>query len=288
MKLLSLAIITLASASAFAANKSTTEYYFQPSAGGQAVEAKYNMDIKPGKQDSGSGDVDDKHELSDFYLNYAYGLNDGNALGAEINFGSDKITLGTTSHTATGMGDINLFYKGFTGMWHYGANLGINTDKIKMDTTTNIQDNRSSGGMSLKVNGGLLMSNGAINYGGDLSYTMPFERQVDDTAGSKITGGNTLKIAPFVEYNWGMGFLGAELAYNMVDDMTYKSSGSETKIKGEGYTTLMLNGSFDFNDMCTGLLALGMGMHPDHDVSTTTKEKAYTETIASLGVRVNF
>jgi hypothetical protein len=290
MKLLALSIVTLATASALAAGKSTTEYYYQPSAGVNAVEAKYLMDLRPGKTDDGTGEKDQKYEMSDFYLNYAYGLNDNNAFGAELFFGSQKITSDTTSHTANGMGDIHLLYKGFTDMWHYGADLGISTAKIKLDTATNLQDNRSSGGMSLKVNGGVLMNSGAINYGADLSYLMPFERQIDDANSTKLTGGNTLKLAPFVEYNWGMGFLGAELAYNMVDDLTIKSGAFETKMKGESYLSLMLNGSFDFTDSTVGLLSLGMGMHPEHDETSagTTKVKAYTETIASLGVRMTF
>lgn len=289
MKLLSLAIVTLASASALAAGKSTTEYYYQPSANMNAAQAKYVMDIQPGKTDTNGTESDQKNEMSDLYLNYAYGLSDNNALGAEIFFGSNKITSGNTSHTANGMGDIHAFYKGFTGMWHYGADLGISTAKIKMDSATNMQDNRSSGGMSVKVNGGLLMNSGDINYGADLSYLLPFERQIDDATGTKVTGGNTLKLAPFVEYNWGMGFLGAELAYNMVDDLTIKST-SEIKLKGESYMSFMLNGSFDFNDKVTGLLSLGMAMHPEHDQQSgsTTKVKAYTETIASLGARMTF
>jgi hypothetical protein len=290
MKLVAIALV-LASASAFAAEKSgSTEYYFQPSAGRSAVELKYKMDLLPGKLDMAGTEVDAKQEMSDIYLNYAYGLNEGNAIGAETFFGSNKWTVATTSHTANGMGDLAAFYKGFTGMWHYGATFGFSLEKSKIDATTTLPDNRASGGMSLKANVGLLMNSGSLNYGADLSYLMPFERQVDDTDSTKVTGGNTLKIAPFLEWNWGMGFLGGELSYNMVDDTKNKGNTTETTYKGEGYTGLSLYGSFDFNDMFTGLLTLGMNMHPEHDFQTTgtTKMKAYTETIAGLGVRMNF
>jgi len=288
MKLLSLAIITLASASAFAAGKSNTEYYYQPSAGGQAVTATYTMDIRPGKTSTSGVESDSKSELSDIYLNYVYGLNDNNAFGAETFFGSNKITSNGTTHTANGMGDLHAFYKGYTDMWHYGADLGIALDKIKVDTATNKQDNRSTGGMSLKVNGGLLMNSGALNYGADLSYLMPFERTIDATPETKVTGGGVLKLAPFIEYNWGMGFVGAELSYNSVSDYTFKTSLGESTTKGESYMGLLAYGTFDFNDMFTGILELGMNMHQDVDQSATVKDKAYTETIASLGVRMNF
>lgn len=287
MKRISLALVTLASASAFAAGKSNTEYYFQPASGAQAVEVKYRMDIQPAKSESAGVTTDEKAELNDLYLNYAYGLNDNNAVGAEVSLGNDKTSSGTTSHTATGAGDIHAFYKGFSGIWRYGADLGVNLNKIKIDSATNLPDNRSSGGMSVRVDGGVLLTSGEINYGANLAYAIPLERQVDN-ADVKITGGNTLKIAPFVEYNWGMGFVGAELAYNMVSDSTLKAGGTDTTVKGESYTTLLANGSYDFNETVTGLLSLGMGLHPEHDEDATTKAKAYTETIASLGVRMNF
>ena len=291
MKLICIAALTLATATAFAEGKESTEYYFQPSAGKQAVQLLYNMDVSPGKIDTAGTETDAKSEISDFDVNYAYGLNDNNAFGLYTLFGSDKLTVGTTSHTATGMGDIHLFYKGFTGMWHYGADFGFNTAKIKDDATTGIQDNRTTGGISLKPNVGILMSSGAINYGADLSYVIAMDRQVDDTANTKFSGGGIFRLAPFVEYNWGMGFVGAELSYNMVGDTTQKDdTGTNTKLKGESYMNLALNGSFDFNETFTGLLTLGMGMHQDHDVSdaSTSKMKAYTETIAALGVRMVF
>jgi len=287
MKRISLAVITLASASALAAGKSNTEYYFQPASGAQAVEVKYRMDIRPAKSESAGVTTDEKEELNDLYLNYTYGLNENNAVGAEISLGNDKTFSGTNSHTATGLGDVHAFYKGISGIWHYGADLGVNLNKIKIDSATTLQDNRSSGGMSVRVDGGVLLTSGEINYGASLAYAIPLERQFDN-ADVKITGGNILKIAPFVEYNWGMGFVGAELAYNMVSDSTLKAGGTDTTVKGTSYTTLLANGSYDFTETVTGLLSLGMGLHPEHDKDATTKAKAYTETIASLGVRMNF
>lgn len=289
MKLVSMAIITLASATAMAAGPKT-EYFFRPDGGKQALELKYRMNVLPAKVAVGTVETDVKQEINDFYFTYAYGLSDNHTLGVETFFGSNKMTFGTTNHTADGMGDLHLFYKGFAGMWYYGADLGLNMGKIGYDETSGFVDNRSSGGMSLKASAGLLMTSEALNYGADLSYMLPFERQQDDADATKYTGGNTLRLAPFIEYNWGMGFVGAELAYTMIDDTTEKDNNGETKNKGESYLSLALNGSYDFNEMATGLLTLGMGMHPERDITagSTNKLKAYTETIASLGVRLNF
>jgi len=287
MKLLSVAVVTLAAASAFAA-KSNTEYYYQPAGGQQEVQLTYGMDSKPAKLDTAGTDL--KTETSDINVAYWYGLSEGNAIGVHTFYGSLKDTA--SDHTATGMGDIFLGYKGFSDMWHYGFDLGIATSKIKIDSTSGGVDNRSSGGMSLKPNVGILVGAGALNYGADLSYDYLMERSVDNTANTKLTDGNILKLAPFIEWNYGMGFLGGELSYNMVGDTTVKSDGAaDSKTKGEGYINAKVFASYDFSDMVTGLADVGMGMHPSHDqtdAAGTDTVKAYTETAVNIGVRLNF
>ena len=289
MKKMIIVSLLLTATSAFAA-KSNTEYYFQPAAGVSAVEANYYMSVRPSKTAVGAVETDDKYEQSDVQLSYMYGVNENNAFGIGTYFGSLKNTVGATSTTASGMGDIQAMYQGFTGMWRYGAAVGINTEKIKIDATTSKTSNRSSGGLSVAANVGLLMNSDALNYGADLSYLMPMEREVDGTSGTKITGGNVMKLSPFVEWNWGMGFLGAEFSYVMVSDYEAKNNLGKSTTLGESYMRLMANGSFDFNETFTGLLSLGMAMHPEHDQQSVgaTKVKAYTETIASLGVRATF
>ncbi|RYZ88184.1 MAG: hypothetical protein EOP06_11405 [Proteobacteria bacterium] len=288
MKSMILALVTIASASAMAAGKATTEYFFQPTAGAHAVQLNYLMDVRPGKISSnGAAETDNKQEISDLGLSYMYGLNENNAVGVGLLTGSVKYTRGTQSSTASGLGDVHATYMGFSGMWRYGADLGINTEKIKLDSSTSLPSNRTTGGMSLGAYVGLLMTSDALNYGGRVSYLMPFERQVDNTSGTKLTEGGSLKIAPFVEWNWGMGFLGAELAYTSVADTTSKSGNLSTTFKGENVTSLFVNSSYDFNEMFTGLLSVGMAMHPEV-TDNTDKNKAYTETIATIGVRGNF
>lgn len=298
MKLLSLStmtvamtITTLAASAAFAA-KSNTEYYFQPANGQSAVELRYIMDVSPRQtQTAPAAAVDNgRTETNDVSLNYAYGLNESNTLGAALLTGSTKYTSSGVSSTGSGLGDFHLFYKGSADIWHYGVDLGINTEKIKQDATTGNQSNHTTGGLSAKAFVGVMMNSGATNYGADLSYLMPFERTVDVT-NVKIKDGNIIRLAPFAEYNYGMGFLGAELSYAVAADTNITAvNTSTTTAKGDTQTGLNLYGSFDFNEMATGLLNVGMVMHGEHDATSVagTTVKAYTETIASLGVRLNF
>ena len=293
MKLISIAVVTLAAASAFAA-KSSNEYYFQPAGGQNALEAKLNTDSNPGKTTTGGKDSDDKSVTSDLMLDYAYGLNETMAVGAHTFFGSDKQTAPGTSATGNGLGDLNVYFKsGFGDMFHYGVDLGYNVSGKAKLNSDGLQTNRSSGGMSLKGNIGGLMSAGAWNYGADLSYTYLADRKVDNN-GTDVTlsGGNTIRLAPFGEYNYGMGFVGAELSYNMVADGTTSSTGiADVTYLGENYLALKVYASYDFADAWTGLAGLTYGAHTDHDQvsnSTATKVDAYAETDLYVGARWTF
>lgn len=286
-KMILAAVVSMAATTAFA--KATTEYYFQPAAGAHAVKIDYRMGSAPAKTETAGGvESDYKITTNDLYLDYGYGLNETTALGAYIFNGSAKTTVGTKDTTASGMGDLHLYYKGFADMIHWGVDLGVNMGKAKADK-------RGTGGLSIAANVGVLANSAEWNYGGDLKFVMPMERTTEAaTAGQndeKITGGNLIKLAGFAEYNYGMGFLGAELAYNMLSDRTEKATAGETKYKGEGFLSLTGNASYDFNDMATGLLSIGLENHSEHDETDgagSAKVKAYMGTNVALGVRLNF
>lgn len=287
-KMILAAVVSMAATTAFA--KATTEYYFQPAAGAHAVELEYGMDSDPIKTSTGGTDTDAKTTVNDFRLNYGYGLNETTTLGVYTFTGSLKTESGASSSTASGMGDIFLYYKGFADMIHWGVDLGINMGKTKFNAAGE-QTNRSSGGMSIAANVGVLANSAEWNYGADLRIALPQERTADNNGTDiKSTGGNTTKLAGFGEYNYGMGFVGAELAYMMVGDRTVKST-PETKLKGEGYLALTGYASYDFNDMATGLLSIGLENHSEHDETDgagSAKVKAYMGTNVALGVRLNF
>jgi hypothetical protein len=291
MKMLLITLTTLASA--FAMAKGTNEYFFQPSAGGNAVDIGYGYANLPVKDENKLSGTETKNEetMGDLVVHYQYGLNESNALGVYTFVGSEKVKTDTDSHSTSGMGDIHLTYKGFMDVWHYGADLGVNTAKQKFKTNGNL-DNRSTGGMSLDLDfGGLWASNG-WNYGAKADYIIMFERTIDDPAVAnediKVTEGNTARIAGFGEYNYGHGFFGGELSYNMKADQKSKVSGTTTTEKADNFLGVMLYGTYDFTEMVEGLLSIQENMHSKHDASDTTSVKAYAETDAFVGVRLNF
>ncbi len=287
MKFFCLTVISLISAAAGA--RSNTEYYFQPAGGRSLAEVQFETVSNPAKITVVGGTGGESNfgtTTNDINLRYAYGLSDGNAIGVFTGFGSLKYSIATTDRNASGLRDVNLFYKGFSDIWHYGAILGVSTSKTKIEN--GFPKNRSSGGLSVGANLGAMWSSGAMNYGADLSYLHPFERSYDD--GTKLTSGSVLKFAPFYEYNYGMGFVGAELSYNVVRDMAAKQPGqADVEVKGQNYAALKLFGSYDFNESWTGLLNLSAGMHNDHDYNDKgNAEKAYVETGINVAIRCNF
>lgn len=269
-------LVLAALMSATAANaKTTTEYYVQPGAGGSALTLDYTMKNDPIKD---AADADAKTSSADLGINYAYGLNDTMAVGAKTFFGSYK----TDAKTASGMGDIHAYFAGFSDMIHYGVDLGLNMGKQKWDAEG--QTNRSSGGMSLTGNVGVLTSASGWNFGGDLSYSMPQERTADNNGtDAKATGGNVMKLAAFGEYNYGMGFFVAELSTVNTGEITVKSGSTESKTKSDSYTGISLKGTYDVNDMATAFASLGFRNFGSND-----NHKAYMGTDIALGVRLGF
>jgi hypothetical protein len=272
MKMFLTSLTLLLTATAF--GKSTTEYYFQPAAGGSALELTYESAAATVKYDP-SGES--KVTAGDFHINYAYGLDANSALGI-YTFSGTVETKTTTTSKADGMGDLHLYYKGFSDFLHYGADLGINTAKNKTD-------NRSTGGPSINLNVGGLWTASGWNFGGDLTYRFLMERTDDSSPAQKTTEGNVVRVAGFGEYNYGSGFIGGELSDSMVADSKTKVSGTTTTNKGENYIALKAYGSLEFSDMVEGLLSIEDQMHPKISANST---KAYSETILALGVRLNF
>lgn len=290
MKLITMAVVTLATASAFAA-KSTTEYYNQPAAGAHNVDIGYLMGSNPGKTKTGTTETDAKTATSDVTLQYRYGINDDMAVGVSTNSGSVKTTVGTNDSTASGMTDLVIGLDGKSEAIHYGVDLGYNLGGKSKQNAAGEKSNRSSGGIGIGANVGYLATSDAWNFGGDLSYWHRLERTTDANGTDiKATGGNNTKVAGFGEYNYGMGFAGAELSYNMIGDTTAKTTPNETKYKGHSFMGIKAYGSYDFNDMATGLLSIAMNMHPEYDYQDagTTKVMASTETVVALGARLTF
>ena len=281
MKFLTVTALTLVTSAAFA--KSNTEYFYLPSAAQSALTVDYST--KAHTDDDGTSSP--KTTTSDIGLDYQYGLSEGNVIGAHTFSGSSKSDA-ANSTTKNGLGDIFIDYKGAMNLWHYGAELGINMGNMK-------DDNRSSGGMTLNANFGGLWSSNAWNYGFNIGLGYPFDRKAETgtpTTNLKETGGTSAMIAAFGEYNYGMGFIVGELAEHMIQDTTISTDPATTdlKVKAFNYTSLKLEGTYDFNDMITGLLSYEADLLPSHDVTgaSTTSYKSTTDSIAMLGVRFVF
>ena len=269
-----LLLTTLIASFAFA--KSTNEYFFQPADGKNKLDLFYEM--ANAKVDF-EGGGNSKLTISDFHVDYAYGLNANNALGVHTFSGTSKSKLSTgTTTTADGMGDLHVYYKGFMDMWHYGADLGISTAKEK-------SDNRATGGHSIALYGGGLWTNGAWNFGPKLTYTIFMERTDDSSPEVKTTGGNVLNVAGFAEYGFGEGFIGGELAFISEDKSTLKQSGASTSVKGNTATSIAAYATYSFNETVDGIFKV-----TDYMVAknSDTGIKAYSLMMIDLGVRINF
>lgn len=271
MKMLLTSLTVLLAASAYA--KSSNEYYFRPAAGASALELKYASASSTDVTEA-AGDV--KVTRGDIGIDYAYGLNADSALGIYTFTGQIETKAAGVTSKADGMGDLHVYYKGQADVWHYGADLGINTSKAK-------SDERSSGGPSIKLNGGGLWTSGSWNYGGDLAYTFLMERSDDSSPANKTTEGNILRIAGFGEYNYGSGFVGAELSDSMIADSKVKPANTTTK--GESFLGLKVYANYDFTEMVQGLLSVEDNMHPK---VSDNGQKAYTDMVLTAGVRLNF
>ena len=292
MKMLAISLTTIVSA--LAMGKASTEYYYQPAAGVNAVELIYSNSAAPLENEVLGVKTDLKTTASDFIIRYARGIDERHAWGLYTFFGSKEYnndSSGTNvKHTADGMGDIHAFYKAFFGdNMHWDADLGVNTEKVKIDTASGSVDNRSTGGSSLKLGIGKMWTDNSWNYGADLSYLALFERTVDNAASTKLTGGDNIKLAGFGEYNHGNGFVGAEIGYNAAGDLKTKTSGVTSTLKAENFFNLKLYGTYEFNEMWTGLLSFNDAMHADQDITPGTgQSNAYNETTFNVGARMTF
>ena len=287
MKLLFTLLSLLFTCHAFA---DYSQYYFLPPNNGSAAEAWYEADSKPGKTNNGFTDANYAFNKSDFHFLYEYGLMENLAIGGETLYGSLDSDTGL-SHTATGLGDLHGFIKGNFSFIHYKFDLGFNTSKVAVDAASNLPDNRSSGGLSAMAEGGVMFSTHTINYGADVRYFYPLERDYDDARGTNFTGGSSIRSAAFAEFYFGTGFIGAEAAYVMESDQTEKRNFTvDTTIKSENYPLLRGYFTYDINDLITGFADVSIAMHQDHDYANigTSKVKAYNETDFNMGARLNF
>jgi len=297
MKLITVAVLTLAATAAFADGKATTEFYYEPAGGQQALQLNldYMMDPMTYTENGLTGDA--KTNSTSLIVNYGYGLSENMVVGGYLSYGSDAITAsapgGTDqTQTASGLGDIHLYFKGFSDMIHYGLDLGINNGNITEDSTTNLRNNNSSGGMSAKANVGFMMAAGMLNYGADLSYLYKGTVTTATAGGTNdtTTGDGVLNLSPFVEYNYGSGFAGAVISYSMVQSGNDTTTTSVATNAAYNVAGLKLFGTYAFSDSMTGLLSVAYYSVPSYqfDANSAHTTVAYGQTDVNLGFRMTF
>jgi hypothetical protein len=271
-----------------------TEYYFQPDSQESAFTVLYSYVNTPLEQQTARLNSDLDTEAQDFLLRYEYGLDDKKAIGISSFVGSKKyeatqVGSADNKNTAYGIGDVHFYLEGFRDQIRYSADIGINTDDSKIDQSSGLQDNRTSGAPSLTLNAGRIWNDLSWNYGLDGALLILGERNFSDAANSRERGGNIFRVAGFGEYNFGSGIAGFEVSYNLVDQIRVKSNTGTRTTGSEGFARAVVFGSWILTDNWTAVARLEQAFHNGRHLTPTVGElKGFTETSFSLGFRSNF
>lgn len=251
MKSLMFIASLLMAATSFAQTNSQVIYL--PNSGQSALEGTYIM---------GPNVSETKQTATGLGVSYLYGVDDSMVVGGQIANGSAK-SDGTT--VAEGMSDLYLTARMKSGGLIYGADLSLPLTKAE------IKDGKmtlSSGGISISPTVVYLMNQGALNFGGQAAYKYNMEKTTNYVVEQKSTGGHVLSLMPFVEFNYGSGFLTAQF--------TYSSSAAEKDADGvetsEAYTTntIELGGTYAFTDSITGIASYAQDKDSNSDNASTT------------------
>jgi hypothetical protein len=274
-------------------SKTTSQVLFVPNGGASALTLNYGMgQMSYTTTATPSAKLD--YTSSILSADYMWGVDDEMSVGASINSGNTKGEYKTSTSKLTsessGLSDLQLKLRMNQMSWLYGIDLGL---PLSVETTdaSNVS-NRSSGGMSLKPIVGMIFTNDSLNFGGHISYNYLLDRKHEtiSTAGSTSTstqsGGSSLLITPFVEWNYGSGLISGEFTVvSASDTTTTSSSGMKSTDKADNHNVLALHGSYDFNPSITGLAGYSLAMFPSE---STQSRPATNATNIEIGVRFLF
>jgi hypothetical protein len=286
-------IIALATLMTVAAHAETgSEVLYQPKSGESALKFGYDMGRTASFKTTGTNAADVSLTGSVMEFDYMFGVDEAMSVGAMFNTGTEQQEnkAGTTKTTSKeqGMSDLYLKMRMTTGMWVYGADLGLPFANHITDGDTS---NRNSGGISINPTGGFVMQNDSWNFGGVVTYNLLLDRKTENKTGttsttSTLTGGNTLALTPFAEWNFGSGFASAQFTINSITDTTKTdANNSKTISKATNYNTLKIAGSYNFTPAITGLADYTMDMV---QANTTASTPAYTASTITVGGRMVF
>jgi predicted porin len=264
-----------------------SEVIYLPKTGQSAIKGLYSMGPNASfKRDSGA-----EFTLSGnlFNLDYMYGIDDGMSAGVALNSGSqvwDITGIGKTTYS--GMGDLVLKMRMETGMWVYGADLGV---PLANGTINGDTGNRSTGGLSVIPMVGLIVPNGTFNFGALASYNYLLDRKTENKGVTPATtstdsGGSYLTLSPFAEWNYGAGFLMGQFSvYSYSDTTTKDANGVSTTSKATNRNALMIGGTYNFTQSLTGLAHYTLDMIA---ANSAQGSPAYNVNTIDAGVRFVF
>ncbi len=285
MRNLFVALVTLMTVAAHA--ETGSEVLFVPKGGESALKFGYDMGRSASYKTTTATPAEITLSGSILNFDYMYGVDNEMSVGAAFNTGSEKMEVKNFgSATNSGMSDLYLKMRMATGMWVYGADLGL---PMANKVTDGDKGNRASGGISAVPMGGFVMQNGAWNFGGLVSYSYLLDRKLEDKVAATTdtaSGGSFLSLTPYGEWNFGGGFVTAQFTLRSIADTKIKAAGgTETTSKATNYNTLKLGATYGFTPTITGLADYTMDMVQANDDQNTP---AYTASTLAVGARMVF
>lgn len=265
-----------------------TLLYYTPKGGQSAIQTEYEWTpntILENKENESkitySGNL--------LKLNYQYGLNDYVALGAELGLGEQTLSTSTTTLKDSGLKDSILKLHAKYNLFLLGMDISLPNSKAITHTYSDkaYNGNLSSGGITISPYVGMLYEVEDFNLGVVGAYDHRLERQseyADHSGSNTTTGGHQLQLSPFIEWNYGSGFIAAQLTKSSVSEISSKNQDNfeSTQQKFE-YHKVALKGSYNFSNQLTMLMDITQQSIPKQEHTS-----AYSLNFVSLGLRMVF
>lgn len=247
------------------------------------------------------GDDDFSYYTNILNLTYQFGITDTLSLGASIGGGEtvnktvNKITGEKVKQLETGATDFKINGKWKEDWWIAGIELGISPEVRKESvydrgTNTSHEGNLYSGGNRIKPSFGVILNSSDFNYGFETSYDYHFESTSKDYTGytTKTNNDHIFIFSPFIEWNYGSGFLSAKISRNEQYKANYTgfdSDGRTSTYDGDGYIvkTLALSASYNLTPNFTWYFT-----HEQNDYPTRAVANSMVLFTDSIGARIAF
>ncbi len=265
------------------------QFFFQPSENQHVVTPGLSTSIvRVSVPDATFPEFDDTSELKTFSLGaeYEYGLLETLSFGVRQAYTySDFSGDGFSSDIESGLNDLFLYAKGFqrlgnqwTLRYGLGANLSLENSK---------PDNQYTGRNELIPYLGFdVLLNKAHRIGGRTTYSfLVGKRKSENSLGSvtESTGGESVSVSAFYEFNWKNGLVGAAPTYQTVLGTKSGNTTSETL----RYFSNPIYANFYFGDSVTLIPALTSFVLLNDELNGV-EIRSYVGVTASVSARFKF